>query len=166
MAYNKIKILLDKYWDGKTSIEEENTLKKYFNSNKVADDLKPYKSLFNFYEDAQNELPSSKLEESILESIGETKTRKLSPWKPFLRTAAAILLLAFGGLTIYNSTQNTDFKQAVVYDNQPEDARKALAEVKAALALVSNKMDKGTNKAVLGISKTKSANNIFKLLNK
>lgn len=163
MAYKEIKNLLEKYWQGETSILEEQKIKKYFAGDNVADELKPYKSLFNFFDEEKDESSSPLLEESILNSIG-AKKRRLTTWKPLLRVAAAVLIFALGGLVFYQTTSVYQ-SQELVYDSEPEDALKAYNEVKAALALVSNKMDKGTNKAVIGISKTKSANDIFKILN-
>ena len=40
MDYNKIKMLLEKYREGETSLGEEKELKAYFNSDQVAEDLK------------------------------------------------------------------------------------------------------------------------------
>ena len=39
---NNIKKLLEKYFEGETSIAEEQQLKEYFNSGKVAEEFLPY----------------------------------------------------------------------------------------------------------------------------
>jgi hypothetical protein len=49
-----IKQLLEKYFDGTTTIEEENVLKSYFTSANVAPHLESYRSLFVYFKQEQN----------------------------------------------------------------------------------------------------------------
>ncbi len=49
---NKIDKVLDKYWDGKSSIEEEQILKTYFDSADVASEHEPFKEWFDWTKDA------------------------------------------------------------------------------------------------------------------
>lgn len=49
-----IKQLLEKYFDGTTTLEEENVLKSYFTSPNVAPHLESYRSLFVYFKQEQN----------------------------------------------------------------------------------------------------------------
>ena len=48
MESDKINALLEKYFEGETTIAEENELKKYFSSAVVAPHLQQYHSLFGY----------------------------------------------------------------------------------------------------------------------
>lgn len=49
MNHAEIKHLLEKYFDGNTSLAEEEALRKYFLSSEVADDLLQYKPIFAYF---------------------------------------------------------------------------------------------------------------------
>ena len=50
MEFNKMEALLEKYFEGETSIAEENELKDYFSSSNVAPHLEQYQSfIWIFY---------------------------------------------------------------------------------------------------------------------
>jgi len=157
-----------KYWEGESSLQEESKLKEYFSGENVAKELLPYKSLFQFFVKESNDVPSDELDKKLMDQMVSSisQKRRIIGWKPLLKYAAAFVFLAFGTFYFFsNQLPSTVEDSAVVYHDDPEDAIKAYNEVKAALALVSRNMDKGTSKASIGISKTKKTNQIFKLLN-
>ena len=49
MEFNKIEDILEKYFQGETSIAEENELKDYFSSPNVAQHLEQYKPMFGYF---------------------------------------------------------------------------------------------------------------------
>ncbi len=55
MEYNKIETLLEKYFDGLTSIAEEKELTNYFSSPNVAQHLQQYQSIFKYCKQAKSE---------------------------------------------------------------------------------------------------------------
>ena len=76
MALNKIEQLLEKYFEGETSIAEEQVLKEYFNTENVAPHLEMHKPLFCYFSDAKTDkmnftpvLPSKKRKNTILGSL-------------------------------------------------------------------------------------------------
>jgi hypothetical protein len=46
--------LIERYFDGETSASEELQLRQYFRSQEIADDLKPYQSLFAYIDEEAN----------------------------------------------------------------------------------------------------------------
>ncbi|MBS9766921.1 MAG: hypothetical protein KGV44_05210 [Flavobacteriaceae bacterium] len=51
MEWQPTKKLLDRYFEGMTSTEEEKQLKHYFSSNNVADEFQKYQPLFSFFKE-------------------------------------------------------------------------------------------------------------------
>lgn len=49
MEFNKIEDILEKYFQGETSIAEEKELKDYFSSPNVAQHLEQYKPMFGYF---------------------------------------------------------------------------------------------------------------------
>ena len=56
MEYSKIKDLLDLYFKGNTTLDQEMSLRTYFNSEGVDDRLKPYTVLFNTFDKAAQDV--------------------------------------------------------------------------------------------------------------
>ena len=48
MDYKYINQLLDRYWKGETSLEEEEILRAFFSQDELPAELKPYQALFSY----------------------------------------------------------------------------------------------------------------------
>lgn len=129
MELDKIKILLEKYFEGETSVIEENELRTYFSSPNVAPPLEQYKPIFGYFSIAK--------EQQFEQDIPlKTKKRKVVAW---LSVAASIVVLIGVGTFAYfnyNQTQNEDLG---TYDS-PEQA---FRETQKALALLSDHVNTG-----------------------
>jgi hypothetical protein len=146
MELKDIEILLQKYFDGETSISEENELRKYFSSTDVMPHLRKYKPMFGYFSVAK-----------------EQKMEKERPIKPKIRNlgwlsiAASIAVLV--GVASYmnyrNEVVNADLG---TYDN-PEVA---LKETQRALAMLSNHVNTGIESVIYVKEYKKSKNLIFK----
>ncbi len=55
MELNRIESILEKYFQGETSVFEEKELKEYFSSSDVAQHLEKYKPLFGYFSKASSE---------------------------------------------------------------------------------------------------------------
>ncbi len=193
---NHIEALLEKYWEGDTTLEEERLLKTYFASKEVAENLRQYAPLFQVFR-----------EEQTVQFSQQTAASDIKPvqynWKPWAVAASLALLLSAGwwwsvqpgpaneyvAETIQNPVQTTQEKQVTPSENpallvqadplpavtrkkksygkQPatqlnEEQEKAMAEIKAALALVSSKLKKGRQEAAKGASHLDNVDKIFK----
>jgi hypothetical protein len=129
MESNRIEILIEKYFQGETSIEEENELKEYFSSSKISPNLEQYTSVFNYFSNEKHQ---------IFEPILELKSRnRNSKWM-----AIAASIIVFLGIGIYtyfsigNSNQNQDLG---TFDN-PEAA---FIETQKALSILSSNINIG-----------------------
>jgi|SRR5690606_30419793 len=124
MELHKIEDLLEKYFQGETTIAEENELKSYFSSSDVAQHLEQYRPMFSYFSHAgkltsERELP--------------IKPRKhYAEWLSIAASVVVLIGLAFA-LT-RNQGQNL---------GTYEDPELALKETQKALALLSGNLNKG-----------------------
>lgn len=158
MDYNKIQALLDKYWEAQTSIEEEKILKNYFNQSDIDTRLKEFQPLFQHFELEKEVSVSDGFEDRLLSQISEkpdTKVIQLKSWYYRIASAAAILLICFTAyfLQQYEPMQPSKKGATVIVLDDAENAEEAYAKVKAALMIVSAKMNKGNQATKQSIGK-------------
>lgn len=164
MDYKTINELLDKYWEGETSIAEEKILQKYFNSDAVAEELKAFQPMFQYFKTTQEvRMDSSDFDERLLAQLTNEPAaivRTLSPRRRLFSLtarAAAIILLVVSGYWAFQNINNNNHIASVETTLQLEDLteeeRIAFEETKAALAFVSTKLNKGAKIATDNIIK-------------
>ncbi|MDX1910091.1 MAG: hypothetical protein SFV22_01330 [Saprospiraceae bacterium] len=184
MKYEEIQALLDRYWEGETSLEEERQIRAYFNSGIHDERLARFVPLFRAIREEQ---------ELQLKTVA-----KAAPMRPQLyqwAVAASIALVVVAGwwwlrdqspanevianvapanespqpeapvaraeitqqvvVAAAEQPRRSKSQKAAKKSQKTMDSReidpetaKAMAEIKAALALVSAKLDKGRNEAV------------------
>jgi len=83
---DKIKELIDKYFEGLTSTDEEATLRRFFTSENIPDELRMYQPLFIYFENAIKETETNKLRK-----FQTRKNRTL-----WITSAAACIVLLIG----------------------------------------------------------------------
>lgn len=136
MMTNKMDKLLNKYWEGETSLEEEKFIRTYFRNREIDPAHQPYRDLFNFFETESQITYPGKLEKAS--PTGKRKTF------PLIRVAAAALVIIGLSVVVYlNRDQGIvghqdDWSKFEVQD--PEQAKEMAVE---ALAFVSVKLNKG-----------------------
>ncbi|WP_348800539.1 hypothetical protein [Flavobacterium adhaerens] len=129
MEFNKIEALLEKYFDGETSVSEENELKNYFTSSNVVEHLQQYKPLFGYFVDAEKE----KFEKRVSYSVKNNKRISISV------AASIVVLFGVGIFNYYSTTKNDVPKELGTYD----DPEKALEATQKALTMLSNNVNVG-----------------------
>lgn len=152
MELNKIENILEKYFEGETTIAEENQLREYFSSPNVAQHLEQYKSMFGYFSQAKEQ--KSTYEIPLL-----TKKRNVA-WLSI--AASAVVLLGIG--TYFFASEQKDTPAVAsqtelgTYDN-PEEALKATQK---ALALLSSNVNVGIESVHHIKEYEQSKNKIFK----
>ncbi len=170
MNIEAIKILIDKYFEGETSLQEEVQLAEYFNGEDVVAELKQYQPLFQFFKAEKsiflNEKANEKLNNIGIRQLNVVSNNRNSTseirnhW--WWRAAAAVFILGISSYFITKQFENPNRKcvadncRVKVYD-ETDDPQKAFEEVQAALKLVSKKMKKGTDETTKGMKKVKHA---------
>ena len=106
MDYKYIEQLLERYWQGETTLQEEAILRAFFSQDDVPASLMKYKSLFDC--GLQEETLGDDFDAHILDSIGEDEKEpkaKVVSWSsrlmPLFKAAAVVAIL----LTIGNAAQ-------------------------------------------------------------
>ncbi|PKB17696.1 hypothetical protein [Flavobacterium sp. 5] len=129
MEFNKTEALLEKYFEGETSIAEENELKNYFSSQNVAPHLEQYKPLFGYFVEAKKE--------NLEKNVPLIPKKQNKTW---LSIAASIVVLMGVGTYIYF---NTDKEKENAALGTYEDPKEALEATQKALAMLSNHVNTG-----------------------
>ncbi|MFC4479603.1 hypothetical protein [Flavobacterium chungangensis] len=152
MELNKIEDILEKYFQGETSIAEENQLKEYFSSPNVAQHLEQYKPMFGYFSQAKEQ-------KSTYEIPLQSKKRNVA-WLSI--AASAVVLLGIGTYFFMSEQKETTAvasqTELGTYDN-PEEALKATQK---ALALLSNNVNVGIESVQYINEFEQSKNKIFK----
>jgi hypothetical protein len=198
MKHEQIHILLEKYWEGETTLEEERMLKAYFSSGDVAESLRTYVPLFQTLQ-AEKDIQYPK-------SGAMSAPKHHIMWHQWAIAASIAALLMAGAWWYHQAAPDTApiaYQPPVVPEPrttpapiqqeapaaapvaaaekarttvrphrsrtvtaiaaiEPEDPQKAYEIIRAALALVSNKINKGTKEAEKNINKIETIDRFIK----
>jgi hypothetical protein len=151
----KIRELLDKYWEGETSLEEERELSSYFVSSQVTDEFAPFIPLFAFFEEGRN----IRMEVSVVQPpMEETKGKIVNiRWLISIAASIAIFLAVF----FINKNISTEQSAQYAFEDTYQTPEEAYAEVKKALLYVSTKMNKGVSTAAESLEKMEPLDKII-----
>ena len=149
MKIPEIEILLAKYYEGKTSLDEENVLRRYFSESEVPEHLQPDRDLFlGLVADKTREPIHIDFERDILGVVEETKAakevhkRSIPQRLYWISGIAASLMLIIASYFFLqsNSMQDTYSNPQLAYN-----------ETKKILSYVSTKMNKGLDPVEEGL---------------
>jgi hypothetical protein len=148
-SIKEIRKMLERFYSGETTLEEEGMLRDYFASTSVPEELIPDKDLFQSFEDGADavEVPAD-LNQKILASIDEaereeTRTRRISLFS--LSGLAAGLLVMIAVYLFFIRTEKSPFLASNEMADTYEDPMLAYEEAKKALVYVSSKFNTGTS---------------------
>ena len=124
MDYKYINQLLDRYWKGETSLEEEEILRAFFSQDELPAELKPYQALFSYeMGEAKQEPLGDDFDQKMMAMIEDEYTKEPNKakvvslterLKPLFKAAAVVAII----LTLGNAAQ-VPFQQDA--DNQVEN---------------------------------------------
>lgn len=124
MDYKYINQLLDRYWKGETSLEEEEILRAFFSQDELPAELKPYQALFSYeMGEAKQETLGDDFDQKMMAMIEDEYTKEPNKakavslterLKPLFKAAAVVAII----LTLGNAAQ-VPFQQNA--DNQVEN---------------------------------------------
>jgi hypothetical protein len=148
MDLKQIEALLEKYYNGEASIEEEKILRTYFEGSNISDDLIADRDIFlyNLNEiEIQDSLPD--LSEEIWEGINneqikiDNKTTKRINYR-LMRIAAGFIVLFASYFLLKNEI--FDHTQTIQYTDTYKTPEQAYQETKKTLLYVSQLLNSGT----------------------
>ena len=129
MEFNKMEVLLEKYFEGETSIAEENELKDYFSSSNVAEHLEQYRPLFGYFAEAK--------EQKLTNNVALISKRQKVAWLSI--AASFVVMLGIGTYTYFNVNTVKENKELGTYN----DPKEALEATQKALAMLSDNVNIG-----------------------
>jgi len=139
---NEIGKLLEKYYSGETSIEEEDSLRRFFSESEVPGHLRAEAGLFGFFEKERSGVLSEKMEKRLERTISGPGSSKpvigMIPRYYWISGVAAAILIMAG---IFIDQQIRKNSSPVVRKDTYEDPYLAYAEAKRVLYMVSEKMN-------------------------
>lgn len=137
MESQRINILLDKYFEAATTLEEENELINYFNSGNVDEKLKSYKSFFSGLKQFSSE-ETADLSDELMNHILQSEKKEKLQFRLRTGIITAIAASVIVGLVAVNFMGNqTHFKDT--YKNSDQ----AYAQAFKTLEFVAGKYNKG-----------------------
>lgn len=152
MENNYINKLIEAYYKGETTSEEDDALLRYFKKDDVPEELQEEKALFLSLNTKEDIIPPIGLEKRIdklIDSLNKTEKRKNRLYLRLMLIGSSIAAACFI-LFFYTNQQNNYIttniaecrKEAKPQDTftKPEDAYKAAED---AIILVSSNMNKG-----------------------
>lgn len=151
MELAKIEQLLEKYFEGETSIAEEIQLKQYFSTEQVAAHLEHYKPLFGYF--------ATEKEEKFTPTLS-LKTKKRFPVTRIAIAASVVFLV--GIIAFINYQPNNPPQVANSELGSFETPEEAFEETQKALALLSEKVNIGMESVNYINEYENSKNLIFK----
>ncbi len=131
MELNKIEQLLEAYFEGNTTLNDEAILKEYFASESVAAHLQNYVPLFKSFEVAKSEVLKAEIK----------LPNKEKAMKPWMYSVAAILVTAItvGALFFSKPSVSQEEREALMAFNQTRET----------MMLLSKNLNKGTEQLAI-----------------
>lgn len=137
METERIKQLLERYFEGESTAAEEAQLYAYFSSGEVDAELLPYCELFGALDELQSR-PNEKLEEELMDFILENEHREKNKLRYLWQSISAVAAVLIIALLIFNYQQDrTTWKDTYTNPNE------AYAEAARTLQFVGTKYRQG-----------------------
>lgn len=99
MDYKYISQLLDRYWQGETTLEEEQILRSFFSQLCIPEELQKYRSLFIYEQTEKHTNTLDDFDERMMALIDEPETVKArrvtmkERFAPFFKAAAMVAII-------------------------------------------------------------------------
>lgn len=162
MEQTEIKVLLEKYWQAETTVDEERVLAQYFRQPEIPADLEPVRWLFAWREEETELKPGADFDRRMLARIEEMKDadrlgvrevrgKVVGRFSIRFAAAAAIIVCLGIGLLIpmispgpgVGVSRASSEKIRIIEKDTYTDPNQALAAVRRALLVASVRMNEG-----------------------
>ena len=148
MDLKRIKVLLEKYYSGESTLDEEIILREYFNSEAVDSDLLADKDIFLYQleEDAKNQdMPD--ISDQLWNTLKGVDKKEVSNVKIYrnlyLRIAASVVIIIGSYLLIQNEIFNKE--QEIQFSDTYDNPEIAYQQAKETLLYVSAMLNNGAD---------------------
>lgn len=156
--------ILEKYFAGHTTLEEEAELSAFFRKGDLPAEWRPYQAIFQFREAAAAISMPRELEVAIeqdIDHLAATAVRRL-PRRSFLRYAAAIAVLLIGLAWWLQEEPATPTTAAIDWSKyEPENPEEAVVAYQNALRQLSKAMYTGASSAAQNVKRIEPVGQFF-----
>ena len=146
MDYNTAKILLERYFEGTSTLTEEAELRSYFQQENLPADMQAYRPLFQFFKIEGEQKVSNAFSERLA-SIESTAPAKMVRFRrPAKRWAAiaAMIALALAAWILAPDASDANTQTAIdLSQYEPESEEEAIRITTAALQKTSSYLRRG-----------------------
>jgi hypothetical protein len=148
-----IENLIEKYFEGETTLAEETRLRAYFNQTEVEESLKPYQPLFQFFENEKEQTPGSGFDQKLMAKIeSPAKMVTMRNWRRTTLRIAAVGIVLIAAFMLLKPNGPKPHQGATIIEIT--DPGMAYDETVEALRLLSSKLNKGKEKTEREVAKT------------
>lgn len=154
MEWNRIEALVEKYWAGETSVEEEKELKQFFRTSDPSQwtaSLREVADLFRYYATEEANQPLGQVfDNRLLNQLKARPSDKESKIRPLYLNwlkLAACLVLVVSAVLVWRNRKTEKLAVQRTEKDTFEDPQKAYEETRKALLLVSVQLNRGKSYA-------------------
>jgi hypothetical protein len=151
MDLNRVDILLERYWNCVSTVEEEEELKALFNANEVPEELKGSAALFKYFALQQQATLNEKFTGEIVDKIKLQHSPKVvkmpGSWRNLMKVAAAILVILAASFIFRMEYWQGEKPTMLLVEDTFKTPEEAYAETKKAFMLIAEKMNTGRREA-------------------
>ncbi|QHS59515.1 hypothetical protein [Chitinophaga agri] len=150
MEFNRIRELLDRYWDGTSSLEEEEVLRNFFSTDRkdLPADLKEVQPLFGYFA-AEADIPVPAFPDiaTLIAQAPPKRVVRTMAWHHWMKYAAILLMAVGVGYSArqFQIRHETVLAERSMEEDTYDDPKEAFAATQKALALLSRNLNKGTS---------------------
>jgi hypothetical protein len=147
MDSKQLEQLLEKYWSCETTLQEEESLRNYFQQADVPESLRETAELFRFFEREKNKALHESFNEVVTKKIRQRQGGKIvnmMTWVQVARVAAGVMVVVVAGYFIRQEVRKS--YPAEVADTY-SDPKLAFEETKKALLMISKSFGKAKKEA-------------------
>ncbi len=141
-----IEQLLEKYYNGETSLDEERKLQWFFETQDVPERLQSEKKMFSYYHSRKKETSSPGLNDKLIDLIerqdrlsGRSARSRFIAWAG---SAAAVIIVL---LAVWLTYEKPFSKESYIFEDTYDNPELAYLEARKVLYMVSEKMNEGTH---------------------
>ncbi|HMQ49940.1 MAG TPA: hypothetical protein PKA00_21065 [Saprospiraceae bacterium] len=173
MDNKRINTLIDRYFEGETSLQEEAQLRRYFSQDEVPAELEKYQTLFQYFSgEAQAELGQD-FDERLFQQIEALDKKqpisaqaKIRSLHFYLVRVAAVVVLALGvWWTVQHHLPKAAAEETAAVDwskYEVKDPQQAFKLTAAALHKASAELNQGANMAAKEVDNLKEITRFLK----
>ncbi|MBK6621565.1 MAG: hypothetical protein IPG32_12065 [Saprospirales bacterium] len=164
MTNQNIQQLLDKYFEGETSLEEEAALKNYFQGQHIDPAFQAFQPLFRYLDAERQTALSPSFDEKVLSRIQSERQMRVRRIILPLARVAAVIAIILGVFALFpKNPQPAQAVAAIDWEQyEPETDEEAIAEATAALKLLASKLNGSSKTATSELGKIEKSAAVFK----